>query len=48
VGWALYTLGGVALFGLAILLVIGFGWWWGMSPEDLYQLYHRLYTDDYR
>lgn len=27
VGWALYTLGGVALFGFGILLVIGLGWW---------------------
>ncbi|MDX5403100.1 MAG: phosphatidylglycerophosphatase A [Rhodobacterales bacterium] len=27
VGWALYTLGGVALFGIGILLVIGLGFW---------------------
>lgn len=33
---------------LYIHVRIGFGWWWGMDPEDLYQLYHRLYTDNYR
>jgi phosphatidylglycerophosphatase A len=27
VAWALYALGGVPLFGLAILLVFGLGWW---------------------
>ncbi|MDM7970684.1 MAG: phosphatidylglycerophosphatase A [Paracoccaceae bacterium] len=27
VGWALFTLGGVPLFGLGILLVFGLGWW---------------------
>ncbi len=36
------------LRSMYIHMRIGFGWWWGMSPEDLYQLYHRLYTDDYR
>lgn len=31
-----------------IQMRIGFGWFWGMEPEELYKLYHRLYTDSYR
>ena len=31
-----------------IQMRIGLGWFWGMEPEELYKLYHRLYTDSYR
>ena len=34
--------------GTAIHVAMGVNWYFGKDPQQLYELYHRLYTDNYR